>query len=218
MDRTVQSCPVAYWTVKSNPVRLLVMTTPRGAATRQRIVTGAAALMREQGVANVSLDDIRAATSTSKSQLFHYFPQGRSDLLLAVARHEADQVLDDQMPQLGTLESWPQWEAWRVRVIEKYDAQRRTCPLSALTAQLSVADPVATQAVITDLYDRWHGYLAAGVRALIDRGDVAAGTDADHAATAVLTAVSGGAALLMATDRLDYLKVALGEALQALRR
>jgi hypothetical protein len=34
----------------------------------------------------------------------------------------------------------------------------------------------------------------------------------------VLTAVSGGASLLMATDRLDYLKVALGEALQALRR
>ena len=97
------------------------------------------------------------------------------------------------MPQLGTLTSWPRWEAWRVRVIEKYDAQRRACPLSALTAQLSAADPAATEAVITDLYDRWHGYLAAGVRALIERGDIAADTDADHAATAVLTAVSGGA-------------------------
>jgi AcrR family transcriptional regulator len=191
--------------------------TARGAATRHRIITGAAALIREQGVVNVSLDDIRTATSTSKSQLFHYFPQGRSDLLLAVARHEADQVIDDQMPQLGTLTSWPRWEAWRVRVIEKYDAQRRACPLSALTAQLSAADPAATEAVITDLYDRWHGYLAAGVRALIERGDIATDTDADHAATAVLTAVSGGASLLMATGRLDYLKIALDQALQALQ-
>jgi AcrR family transcriptional regulator len=197
---------------------MLPPLTARGAATRHRIVTGAAALIREQGVANVSLDDIRAATSTSKSQLFHYFPRGRSDLLLAVARHEADQVLQDQLPQLAALTTWPEWEAWRVRVIEKYDAQRRACPLSALTAQLSVADPAATQAIITDLYDRWHGYLAAGVRALIEGGDAAPDTDPDHAATAVLTAVSGGATMLMATDRLDYLKIALGEALRTLHR
>ncbi|HEX4658285.1 MAG TPA: helix-turn-helix domain-containing protein, partial [Streptosporangiaceae bacterium] len=56
--------------------------TSKGAATMQRIVAGAAALIRDRGVANVSLDDIRAATSTSKSQLFHYFPDGKSDLLL----------------------------------------------------------------------------------------------------------------------------------------
>ena len=68
-----------------------------------------------------------------------------------------------------------------------------------------------------DLYDRWHGYLAAGVRALIERGDIAADTDAGHAATAVLTAVSGGASLRMATGRLDYLTIALDQALRALR-
>ncbi|HEX3750117.1 MAG TPA: TetR/AcrR family transcriptional regulator, partial [Streptosporangiaceae bacterium] len=62
------------------------MLTSKGTATRQRIVAGAAALVRDLGPANVSLDDIRAATSTSKSQLFHYFPDGKSDLLLAVAR------------------------------------------------------------------------------------------------------------------------------------
>ncbi len=48
--------------------------TAKGTATRARIVEGAAQLIRERGVANVSLDDIRAVTSTSKSQLFHYFP------------------------------------------------------------------------------------------------------------------------------------------------
>ncbi|HEX4255842.1 MAG TPA: TetR/AcrR family transcriptional regulator, partial [Streptosporangiaceae bacterium] len=166
--------------------------TSKGTATRQRIVEGAAALVRDQGAANVSLDDIRAATSTSKSQLFHYFPDGRSDLLLAVARYEAQQVLDDQQPLLGQLTSQAAWEAGRDRVIEKYRAQGPGCPLSALTSQLGLADP-AIRDVVTDLYARWHEYLADGVRALVAAGEIDPGTDVADAATAILTAVAGGA-------------------------
>ncbi|MDP9845674.1 TetR/AcrR family transcriptional regulator [Streptosporangium lutulentum] len=188
----------------------------KGAATRQRIIEGAAALIRERGVANVSLDDIRAATSTSKSQLFHYFSEGKSDLLLAVAGHEAEQILADQQPMLGDLTTWPKWQAWRRRVIEKYDAQRRRCPLSALTAQLGMGNP-ATQAIVTDLYDRWHAHLVTGVKALADTGEIDPNTDADQAATALLTAVTGGATLLQATDRITYLEVALTAALDDLR-
>ncbi|MFF1835480.1 TetR/AcrR family transcriptional regulator [Streptomyces sp. NPDC058231] len=193
------------------------MLTTRGAATRQRIVTGAATLIRDHGVAGVSLDDIRAATSTSKSQLFHYFPQGRSDLLLAVAEHEAEQVLADQQPMLGDLTSWQKWQAWRERVIEKYDAQRAGCPLSALTAQLDVARPT-TQDIITRMYDRWHTHLVEGVRALKASGEAGERLDADAAATAILTAVTGGATLLQATDSLTYLETSLDRALDALRR
>ncbi|MCK9928129.1 TetR/AcrR family transcriptional regulator [Frankia sp. Mgl5] len=36
-------------------------------------MAGAAALIRERGMAAATLDDIREATATSKSQLFHYF-------------------------------------------------------------------------------------------------------------------------------------------------
>ena len=67
--------------------------TAKGAATKARIVEGAAALIREQGPAETSLDEVLTVTSTSKSQLFHYFPDGRKDLLLTVAEHEAGQVL-----------------------------------------------------------------------------------------------------------------------------
>jgi AcrR family transcriptional regulator len=191
--------------------------TSRGAATRQRIVEGAAALSRDRGPANVGLDDIREVTATSKSQLFHYFPDGKAALLLAVAEYEAEQVLADQQPMLGDLTTWRKWQAWRRRVIEKYDAQRQHCPLSALTAQLGLANP-ATQQVLTDLYDRWHGHLAVGVQALKDSGEIDAGINAGQAATAILTAVTGGATLLQATDRIGYLEVALAEALDGLRR
>ena len=74
--------------------------TTKGAATRQRIIEGAAAEIRERGVEVTTLDDVLARTHTSKSQLFHYFPQGKDALLLAVARYEADRVLIDQQPQL----------------------------------------------------------------------------------------------------------------------
>jgi AcrR family transcriptional regulator len=39
-----------------------------------------------KGIAKATLDDTRARTGTSKSQLFHYFPEGKDALLLAVAR------------------------------------------------------------------------------------------------------------------------------------
>lgn len=191
--------------------------TAKGTATKQRIIEGAARLIRERGVANVGLDDIRAATSTSKSQLFHYFPDGKADLLLAVARHEADQVLQDQQPMLGNLTDWPSWRAWQQRVVAKYAAQGRRCPLAALTAQLGKADP-ATEEIITDLYDRWYEYLRTGVEALRRTGQIDPDTDVDKAARAVLTAVTGGTAMLMATERINYLEDALDQAFDGLQR
>ena len=80
--------------------------TAKGRATRQRIIEGAAAAIRARGVALTTLEDIMNQTGTSKSQLFHYFPGGKEQLLLAVAAFESQMVLDDQQPHLGALTSW----------------------------------------------------------------------------------------------------------------
>ncbi|MFF5113540.1 hypothetical protein [Streptosporangium sp. NPDC000509] len=40
-------------------------------------------------------------------------------MLLAVARFEADRVLEDQRPQLGDLTSWPAWGRWRDTVVAR---------------------------------------------------------------------------------------------------
>src|ERR1700734_3743625 len=63
--------------------------TRKGLATRQRIVAGAAELFRARGVAGTSLGDVCEATSTSKRQLFHYFPDGRTQLVDADRRAAA---------------------------------------------------------------------------------------------------------------------------------
>ncbi|WP_328719453.1 TetR/AcrR family transcriptional regulator [Streptomyces sp. NBC_00247] len=189
--------------------------TSKGAATRQRIVDGAAQLMRERGP-EVSLDEIRAATGTSKSQLFHYFPEGRSALLVAVARHEAEAILADQQPHLGRLTSWAAWDAWRDAVLQHYRIQGRHCPLNVLTGQLAGDDP-EVRAVAEDLMDRWQAQLAAGVRDMQDQGLMSAAPDAERAGESILAAVQGGAFTLIATGRLGPLESALDLALDHLR-
>ncbi|MBO4270732.1 TetR family transcriptional regulator [Microbispora triticiradicis] len=190
--------------------------TRKGAATRQRILEGAAALIREHGVADITLDDVLAGTATSKSQLFHYFPGGREELLLAVARLEADRVLEDQRPQLGDLTSWPAWEAWRDKVVDRYRRQGRLCPLNSVTSHLGSRTPGA-QAVVTELMRSWQAEIAAGVRHMRDAGEIGPDVDPDRAAAALLAGIQGGVLIQMSTGETTHLEAALDMGLAHLR-
>jgi AcrR family transcriptional regulator len=182
--------------------------TRKGAATRQRIVEGAAAEIRDRGVALTTLDDIRVRTHTSKSQLFHYFPAGKEELLLAVAHHEAEQVLADQQPHLGALNSWAAWQRWRDAVVDRYRRQGQSCPLSMLMSEIGRSTPGA-QAVTATLMQRWHDELTAGVRSMQDQGKVTSRVDAGRTAAALLAGIQGGVGILLATGDLGYLEAAL---------
>ena len=190
--------------------------TAKGAATRLRIVEGAAALIREAGVEAVTLDDIRVRTSTSKSQLFHYFPDGRRQLLLAVARFEADRVLSDQQPHLSALTSWESWQEWRNAVVDRYRSQGRTCPIAVLMSELGRADP-ASQQITRSLLLRWRTELAAGVRAMQTDPTAEQLLDPDRYAGALIAAIQGGVAILLATGSSTDLESALDLLLEPLR-
>jgi AcrR family transcriptional regulator len=192
---------------------MAVKLTPKGAATRDRIIQGASAEIRENGV-TATLDDIRVRTGTSKSQLFHYFPDGREQLLLAVARYEADRVLADQQPQLGDLTSWASWRAWRDAVVARYREQGQQCPLSALTTQLGRATPGA-QAVVSELIGQWQAEIAAGVRHMQAAGEIAPDLDAER--TAIVAGIQGGVVMLMSTGDTTPLEAALDLAIAYLQ-
>ncbi|MFD5562915.1 TetR/AcrR family transcriptional regulator [Kitasatospora griseola] len=190
--------------------------TRKGLATRQRIVDGAAEQIREHGVFAVRLEDVMARTSTSKSQLFHYFPGGKDDLLLAVARHEADRVIEDQQPELGSLTSWDAWHRWRDKVLARYRTQGSDCPLHTALAQLGgVTD--ATRSVARELLARWQRQLADGIRRMQSDGSIAPHLDADREAAALLAGVQGGVLILMTTGDSTHLEAALDTALARLR-
>jgi AcrR family transcriptional regulator len=183
--------------------------TAKGSATRERIIDGAARLVRRLGVEAVGLDDIRAETATSKSQLFHYFPGGRGDLLFTVAAHEAAQVLADQQPYLDELGPAPSWLAWREVVVGKYREQGRECPIRALTSQLGQTD-ARIQPLVADLLRDWHKRIADGVRRR--------GISADPTATAatILAAIQGGVTLMLTIGEISYLETALDAAIAPL--
>lgn len=189
--------------------------TPKGQATRRRIVAGAAEVLREAGI-TATLDDIRERTRTSKSQLFHYFPEGRDQLLLAVAHFEADRVLDDQQPHLGHLDDWDAWDRWRDSVVARYREQGDTCPLGSLLRQVGTASPGA-QAVVVELMRRWQEHIAEGIRALVRTGRLPDAFDVDTASAALLAGIQGGVALLLATGRLTHLEAALDWGIAQLR-
>jgi len=192
------------------------MLTAKGEATRRRIVEGAAAEIRENGAAGATLDDIRARTRTSKSQIFHYFPGGKEDLLLAVAAYEADQVLTDQEPHLSDLTTWPAWYAWRDAVVRRYRAQGVNCPLGVLITELGRTTPAA-QALTAQLLDQWQAALRAGVAHMREAGEIDARLDPDRTAAALVAAVQGGVVILMSTGRITHLEAALDTTLGLLR-
>jgi AcrR family transcriptional regulator len=190
--------------------------TRKGLATRQRIVSGAAALVRAHGVAGTSLDDVCVATNASKSQLFHYFPDGRAQLLLAVAQHEADRVLADQQPALGHLTSWDAWQTWRDLVVERYRRQGQSCPLAVLTSQLGPGS-AETQQVVVGLMERWQGSIVRGIRAMQASGDIRPEIDAGRCAAALLAGLQGGVVIMLATGNISHLEIALDQGIDALR-
>ena len=73
--------------------------TSRGAATRGRIVLAAAELMHVQGVAATTIDEVLAASATSKSQFYQHFDD-KSDLVYEVINLRADEVLSCQRLRL----------------------------------------------------------------------------------------------------------------------
>ncbi|WBB63073.1 TetR/AcrR family transcriptional regulator [Streptomyces sp. WMMC500] len=191
--------------------------TAKGLATRSRIVEGAAAVLREKGVSSATLEDVMVRTRTSKSQLFHYFPAGKDELLLTVARFEADQVLEDQQPYLGRLDSWEAWERWRDVVINRYETQGDECPLGSLFLQVGRSTPGA-RAIVVELMRRWQESLAAGIRSLQAAGRLPADLDVDARAAALLAAIQGGVSILLSTGQSTHLRVALDQGITDLRR
>lgn len=189
--------------------------TPKGQATRQRILDGAAAEIRLRGAVATTLEDVMAHTATSKSQLFHYFPGGKDQLLLAVAEQEAARVISDQQPHLGALTSWAAWQRWRDTVVDRYRLQGQLCPLSTVMSEIGRTP--GAQAVTTTLIERWRSEIEAGVRAMQAQGKVDAGVDASRAAAALLAGIQGGVLVLMSTGDLGYLEAALDLGIAALR-
>ncbi|GAA2707561.1 TetR/AcrR family transcriptional regulator [Actinoplanes palleronii] len=191
--------------------------TAKGAATKARIVRTATDLILERGVGGMTLDEIRAGTATSKGQLFHYFPDGKRDLVAAIAEFQSGRVLEAQRPWLDQLDSWESWYGWRDAVVAHYRTLTHLhCSISALITELTPADP-ALAATVAAHADRWFDHLAAGVQKMRAQRLIHPEADPERLALMVFTALQGGLLVMQAHNAIEPLEAALDGALLALR-
>ncbi|MFD7073265.1 TetR/AcrR family transcriptional regulator [Nocardioides sp. NPDC059952] len=189
--------------------------TTKGMATRQRLLEGAATYLRSTDPGNATLDDIRAVTGTSKSQIFHYFPGGKEELFLEVARLEAARVIEDQQPHLGELDSWAAWDRWRRAVLARYQAQGANCPLAALMNQVGSVPGAAE--VSTTLIRQWQDQVQRGIETMQANGSVSAELNARRTSAAIIAGIQGGVSVLQVTGRTDHLEAILALLITHLR-
>jgi AcrR family transcriptional regulator len=191
--------------------------TANGRATRKRIVAAAAALIRERGVAETSLDDVIERAGVSKSQLYLYF-EGRAALLREVVAHNAELVLEAQEPHLYSLESWKAIRAWLDALVELQvtAGARGGCPVGSLVGQLAEADE-QTRNVLADAFARWEEPLRRGLRSMQERGKLDRKAQPDRLATATLASIQGGLVLTQSRRDPSQLAVAVEAAYAHLR-
>ena len=191
--------------------------TDKGRATRERILQAAAELVAEKGVAGMSLDDVRARTAASRSQLYHYFDD-RDDLVRAVIDVTTDAVLDVQGELLDRLDSWAGIDRWfdALVALQEERQARGGCPIGSLAGQLAEHDPQARTAIAAGL-ERWETNLRDGLTRMKTRGKLRKDADPAELATATMASLQGGLLLTQVRRDPGQLRIALDAARANLR-
>jgi AcrR family transcriptional regulator len=191
--------------------------TEQGRATRERIVAAAASLIAERGASGTSLDDIRAATRASKSQLYHYFGDKRG-LVQAAIDYQSAAVLEAQVEALGAVGDWDdveRWADWMVAAVEDRGG-RGGCPIGTLAAALSDTDE-RFRAALSEAFETWRGAIGAALGRLRDRGLLAPDADLEALTTVTLAAIQGGLLLAKTSREGAPLRASLDGAIAQLR-
>ena len=190
------------WTRKSNPAYTarVATTAPtperrltaRGAATKARIVAAAASLVYERGFAGTSLDEVMAATGTSKSQLYHYFAD-KDALIHEVIKAQLGRIFTAQQAAgLHEVSSWDGLQRWCDHFLTTTrDTQGAGgCPLGSLVGELADQSEPARR-VLAQCFAEWQSYLSDGLDTMRDHGELAAQADPAELALTLLSAPVG---------------------------
>jgi TetR/AcrR family transcriptional regulator, transcriptional repressor for nem operon len=173
--------------------------TAKGERTRARIVAAAARLMHEGGVAETTIEDVKAAAGVSSSQLYHYFAD-KEELVQAVIDYQADQIVGNtERAGLGTPAGLRAWRDLVVAQAARASGQGG-CPLGSLGGQLAETDSTA-RGQIAGGFGRWSDALRDGLRDLQAAGQLKPGLDPDELAVTLLASLQGG--LLLAQVQRD---------------
>src|SRR6201986_4985628 len=173
--------------------------TPKGAATRARIVDAAAELIFQHGVTRTTIEEVRDSAKVSNSQLYHYF-EDKPALVRAVIERQADRAIGTQ--EQFDLSSLDGLQAWRNFVVEhaRNTGGRGGCPVGSLGAALAETEPEA-RSVVAASFKRWEASILAGLLRMHALSRLTPDANPRQLALALLAALEGG--LLLAQIQRD---------------
>lgn len=189
--------------------------TPKGQATRARILEHAATLIYANGVHATNNEQLRRTAGVSGSQLNHYFPTKES-LVLAVIEWQADRVLTrlqgEDFDQFRSIDGFRRWS-------EFYTSQERSsragCSLGSLASEIIKTD-LDVHDELAEVFERWRAIFRDGIGHMQRSGELSERADADQLATLVLAAFQGGMLLAQVARDLAPLRHALQAAIDHL--
>ncbi|MBV9321292.1 MAG: TetR/AcrR family transcriptional regulator [Mycobacterium sp.] len=170
--------------------------TPKGRATRDRIVQAAAELITTEGLSALNMDNVRKAASVSGSQLAHYFAN-KQTLIRAIIARQIDVVLDfHHQPRLGALDTFDDFERWiglNMRYLRRIGYVGNPT-YHALAGQLAKSDD-ATREALAAGYWKWVELLEQAIQRMKDHRVLVAQANPRQLALVVVSAHQGGATL-----------------------
>jgi TetR/AcrR family transcriptional repressor of nem operon len=187
--------------------------TAKGRETKGRIVAAAAQLMFDNGVADTTVEDVRAAATVSNSQIYHYFAD-KTALVRAVIEYQSDVVIEpheEWFAELDTMAGLRQWRDLVVRKQREMDC-RGGCPIAALTSQVAEFDEAA-RLQLAHSFARWSQGLRTGLLAMHANGTLRPDADPESLALALLASLQGGLLLTQLNRETKPLETALDAAL-----
>src|SRR3954465_8600505 len=126
--------------------------------------------MHVQGVASTTIDEVVAASATSKSQFYQHFDD-KSEVVYEVITMRADEILSWQRLRLGKLVSSAWLYQWRDAMVQRCALRRGLwgCELGSLAAELSDPDDKA-RASLAQHFAEWQGLLGAALERMREGG------------------------------------------------
>jgi TetR/AcrR family transcriptional repressor of nem operon len=188
--------------------------TARGAATRARILQAADELILVHGVNRTRLDDVRAATGASKSQLYHHFPD-KDALVGAVIARRAEVILEREAALLGRVDSMRGLERWRDAAVNRVQLRRGAhgCGLGSLLSELADQDDDALLS-LSQHFNSWQMLMKGALDRMQSHGALRPEVDTERLATGLMAALQGGYLLSQAAHDASPMEASLNMALE----
>ena len=181
--------------------------SPRRSGNRERMVVSTAALLREYGASATSIDRVLLHSGASRGSVYHYFPDGRSQLIGEAVDLAGEYVgrkieaMVDAGDPVRSLDAF--FDYWRSQLVQ--NGFRVGCPIVAVAVETNDEAPQLARSAAA-AFGRWQDALAL----LLVRGGLTQERGRRLAAM-IIAAVEGAIIMCRAQQSTDPLDATAAE-------